>query len=52
MPRDRAGEREYRYALRDQRVFGRSSGRKYKRCGIVAAKMDGRILAPSNIAGR
>ena len=38
--------REYGYALRGQKVFSRISGRKYKRCGIVAAQMNGQILAP------
>ena len=38
--------REYGYAARGQKVFSRISGRKYKRCGIVAAQMNGRILAP------
>jgi len=37
---------EYGYAARGQKVFSRISGRKYKRCGIVAAQMNGRILAP------
>ena len=43
--------REYGYALRGQRVFGRISGRKYKRCGIVAAKMDDKIIAPFQYSG-
>jgi len=43
--------REYGYAPRGQRVFGRISGRKYKRCGIVAAKMAGKILAPFQYTG-
>ena len=38
--------REYGYAVRGQQVLGRIRGRKYKRCGIVAAKMADRILAP------
>ena len=37
--------REYGYAPRGQKVFSRISGRKFKRCGIVAAKLDGTILA-------
>lgn len=43
--------REYGYAPRGQQVFGRISGRKYKRCGMVAAKMGGRILAPFQYSG-
>lgn len=43
--------REYGYALRGQQVFGRISGRKYKRCGIVAAKMANKILAPFQYNG-
>ena len=36
--------REYGYAPRGQQVFGYLAGRKYKRCGIVAAKMGNKIL--------
>ena len=43
--------REYGYALRGQQVFGRVRGRKYQRCGIVAALSDGRILAPFQYDG-
>ena len=43
--------REYGYALRGQRVFGRIRGRKYQRCGIVAAQMGGKILAPFQYSG-
>ena len=43
--------REYGYTLRGQQVFGRISGRKYKRCGIVAAKMADKILAPFQYNG-
>lgn len=43
--------REYGYAVRGQKVFSRISGRKYKRCGIVAAQMNGRILAPLQYRG-
>ena len=43
--------REYGYAARGQKVFSRVSGRKYKRCGIVAAQMNGRILAPLQYDG-
>ena len=32
-------------------MFGRVSGRKYKRCGIVAAKMADKILAPFQYSG-
>ncbi len=43
--------REYGYALRGEQVFGQISGRKYKRCGIVAAKMADKILAPFQYSG-
>ena len=43
--------RKYGYAPRGQQVFGRISGRKYKRCGIVAAKMANKILAPLQYSG-
>ena len=43
--------REYGYAPRSQQIFGRTSGRKYKRCGIVAAKMANKILAPLQYSG-
>ena len=43
--------REYGYAQRGQQVFGRISGRKYKRCGIVAAKMGEKLLAPFQYSG-
>ncbi len=43
--------REYGYAARGQKVFSRVSGRKYQRCGIVAAQMNGRILAPMQYSG-
>ena len=43
--------REYGYAPRGQQVFGRISGRKYKRCGIVAAQMGDKILAPFQYSG-
>lgn len=43
--------REYGYSPRGQKIFSRISGRKYKRCGIVAAQMNGRILAPMQYDG-
>ena len=43
--------REYGYAPRSQKVYGQISGRKYKRCGIVAAKMGDKILAPFQYSG-
>ena len=43
--------REYGYAPRNQRVFDCISGRKFERCGIVAAKMGGEILAPFQYSG-
>ena len=43
--------REYGYAPRGQRVVGQISGRKYQRCGIVAAQMGDKILAPFQYNG-
>ena len=43
--------REYGYAPRGQKVYDKISGRKYKRCGIVAAKMEDKILAPFQYSG-
>ena len=43
--------REYGYAARGQKVFDQISGRKYKRCGIVAAQLNGRILSPLQYDG-
>ena len=43
--------REYGYSPRGQQIFGRISGRKYQRCGIVAAKMGNEILAPFEYSG-
>ena len=43
--------REYGYAPRGQKVYGQISGHKYKRCGIVAAKMGDKILAPFQYSG-
>ena len=42
--------REYGYAPRDQKVYGQISGRKYKRCGIVAAKMGEKFWLRFSIA--
>ena len=43
--------REYGYAPRNQKVFSRISGRKYERCGIVAAKLGKDILAQFQYSG-
>ena len=43
--------REYGYAPRNQRVFDCISGRKFERCGIVAAKTGRDILAPFQYSG-
>lgn len=43
--------REYGYAPQGQQVFGQIRGRKYQRCGIVAAQMGDRILAPFQYSG-
>ena len=37
--------------LRGQKVFGQIKGRKYKRCGIVAARMKNKIIAPLQYDG-
>jgi len=42
---------EYGYAARGQKIFIRVSGCKYKQRGIVAAEMNGRILAPLQYDG-
>jgi len=38
--------REYGWAPRGQRLIGEISGRRYKRAGIVAAKLGHEIIAP------
>lgn len=43
--------REYGYASRGRQVFGRISGRRYQRCGIVAAKMGDKIIVPFQYRG-
>ncbi len=43
--------REYVYTLRNQKVFSRISGRKFERCGIVAAKLGKDILAQFQYSG-
>lgn len=43
--------REYGYAPQGQKVIGKIRGRKYKRCGIVAAQMSGKIIAPLQYSG-
>ena len=43
--------REYAYALRGQKAFGKIKGRKYKRCGVVAARMTNKIIAPLQYNG-
>ena len=43
--------RAYGYAPRNQKIFSRIRGRKFERCGIVAAKMGGEILAPFQYSG-
>jgi transposase len=44
-------DREYAYAPKGEVIFGRVSGRKYKRTSIVAAKMGEAILAPMQYNG-
>ena len=43
--------REYGYAPRGQKVHTAISGRKYKRVGIVAAQLDGKIFSPLEYSG-
>ncbi len=43
--------REYGYAPRGKPIQGVVSGRKYKRIGIVAAKLDRKIVAPFEYSG-
>ena len=43
--------REYGYAPRGKKVSGRICGKKYKRCGIVAAQNNGKIIAPFQYSG-
>ena len=43
--------RPYAYAKRGVKVTGRISGKKFKRTSIVAAKMNGTIIAPLQYQG-
>jgi hypothetical protein len=43
--------REYAYSKRREKVIGRVSGRKYRRLGIVAAKMGAKIMSPLQFNG-
>ena len=43
--------REYCRAKRGKKVIGRVSGKKYKRVGIVAAKLSAKIMAPLQYDG-
>lgn len=43
--------REYAYSPKGVAVYGRVSGHKYKRIGIVAAQMGKKILAPLQYDG-
>jgi len=43
--------REYAYSPKGSSVYGEISGRKFKRVGIVAAQMDGEIIAPLQYEG-
>ncbi|MDR2505409.1 MAG: IS630 family transposase, partial [Oscillospiraceae bacterium] len=44
-------QREYGRAKRGEKVYGRISGRKFKRVNIVAGKCEGKILAPLQYGG-
>jgi transposase len=43
--------REYGRAKRGEKVIGEVSGRKFKRVGVVAARMGGEIIAPLQYGG-
>ena len=43
--------REYGYAPRGQKIHTAISGRKYKRVGIVAAQLGGKIISPLEYSG-
>lgn len=43
--------REYGYSAKGTPIYGRISGRKYKRIGIVAAQMGKKIIAPLQYVG-
>jgi len=43
--------REYARSLRGQSIMGTVSGRKFKRCGIVAAKIESSIIEPLQYEG-
>ncbi|MDR1066059.1 MAG: transposase [Clostridiales bacterium] len=43
--------REYAYSKRGEKVTGRISGKKYRRLGIVAAKMGEKIMSPFQFNG-
>ena len=43
--------RQYAYAKRGVKVAGRISGKKFKRTSIVAAKINGDIIAPLQYQG-
>ena len=43
--------REYAYSPRGEPVYGEVIGRRYKRTGLVAAQLNGKILAPLQYDG-
>ena len=43
--------REYAYASRGEKVYGKITGRKFQRTNIVAAKLGNEILAPMQYNG-
>lgn len=43
--------REYAYAPRGEKVYGKISGRKFQRSNIVAAKLNDKIIAPMQYKG-
>ena len=44
-------QREYAYSKRGVKVIGRVSGKRYKRVGIVAAKLGNKIISPLQYEG-
>jgi len=43
--------REYAYSLRGKPVYGNISGHRYRRVGLVAAQLNGEIIAPLQYDG-
>ena len=48
---ERYFDREYGYAPRGEKVYGKIGGRKYQRVGLVTARVGGRVVAPMEYQG-